>query len=211
MSSEKKHIQAHYGSEDDIWKRLCQKLDQGVAHKNHPWNKAVVSTVSEQWPFSEARTVILRNFEAHAFSLDFHSDWRAPKITQLRQNTALVWLFYDENEKEQLRIAARAEIHHNNDKALAAWRLLHPGSKKIYCSNYPPGSILKEGTPVVPQKIQSRRLSDDEVAFGFRNFCRVVTRAETIDWLKIANTGEQYRMKFQRNGSGRFTGVQVAP
>jgi hypothetical protein len=155
-------------------------LGYGVASSRHPCHLIIVATVgTDGWP--QARTVVLRHFDRETRRIGFHADLRSPKIAELRRDPRLSIVCYDPMSRVQLRIAARAVVHHDDELARAAWSRSQPMSRACYNTPIPPSSELPPGAdwtaPPVP---------DESDATAFRSFAVVECHYEAIEilWLR---------------------------
>ena len=58
--------------------------------------------------------VVLREFDSNNMILNFHTDFRSPKIADLMQNNNSLFVFYDQKLKVQLRIKTISSINNQN-------------------------------------------------------------------------------------------------
>ncbi|MEM9724740.1 MAG: pyridoxamine 5'-phosphate oxidase family protein [Pseudomonadota bacterium] len=74
-----------------------------------PYRTPVLATVDAAGR-PQARTVVLRGFDAGAGRLQIHSDSRAGKVTELAASGAAALLFWDPKRRVQARVTARATL-----------------------------------------------------------------------------------------------------
>ena len=62
----------------------------------------------------EGRIVVLRKSDRENNLLQFHTDLRSPKVDILKNNNKASLLFYDKEEKIQLRVKVECEVNNQN-------------------------------------------------------------------------------------------------
>ncbi|QNA46374.1 pyridoxamine 5'-phosphate oxidase family protein [Lacibacter sediminis] len=184
--------------EVSLWELLLESVKSFKA----PFHTGSVATVYEQRP--EVRTVVLRHADAEQKKLFFHTDTRSPKVRQLQINQQLSWLFYDKDIRMQLRLAAVAVIHTNDEVANEAWEQARLASRLTYTTSSASGTILTapelinlSQTDVEPELITTAR----------NNFCVVETTVQEMDWVLLHHTGNR-RALFNYN-TQQFQWIQV--
>ncbi len=175
---------------EDCWQRLERGASSYQDHFHHP----VFGTLNKGFP--EIRTVILRAVHRVDQLLIFYSDCRSPKIRQIEANDLVSWLFYDDEEKVQLRIKAKARLHHQNEKSRAAWVNLREGNKKIY-SVYPaPSTVIDRPTDGMSEQPPDQILLEK----GYQNFVLIATEMLEMDWLILKPEGNRRARFVKRRG-----------
>jgi hypothetical protein len=169
---------------DDIWSRLSM----GKRDRAHPFYlPAVAITGVDGSP--TVRTVVLREVDRAARLLSFQTDRRSPKVTAIRANPTVSWLFYDPPVRLQLRIKTAARIHTDDSIAAAAWAAVPTANQMNYLSENAPGTSI----PTVYRSPTQWR------AAGRENFAVVNCRVDEIDWLMIHPQGHR-RLRFTFSG-----------
>ena len=77
-----------------------------------------------------SRVIVLRKFDQKKMTLRFNTDYRSPKIIELKKNNKSNFVFYDAKIKIQLRISTLTKIHYNNEITLEAWEQTRLFSRK---------------------------------------------------------------------------------
>jgi pyridoxamine 5'-phosphate oxidase len=183
-------------------------LRLGVTDRHHPFHAPVVTNSTPLGP--AGRTVVLRSVDADSGSLAFHSDSRSPKMSQLKVDPRVQWLFYSVPDKIQIRLSALAEIHQNDDRARQAWERTALSSRRAYTSHLAPGTILTTPHNSFDEALQHRAPTEEESQLGRPNFTVIETRVETIDWLWLEARGNT-RALFERQARGDWTENWIAP
>lgn len=101
--------------EKDSWLRL---LNGSLKYKDALHNP-VVANVNQHGV--NIRTVVLRKVNTAKKQLTFHTDIRSGKWKDLQQENNISWLFYDAQERVQIRLSGTAKLHHDDEIADEAW------------------------------------------------------------------------------------------
>lgn len=126
-------------SPEKIWQTVLHELNLGWFDTSHPFRFVSLGTQSEQGP--EVRTVILREFEK-VLDLYVFTDFRSDKVCELRANPSATLHFYHPEKRVQIRIRAKAEIHHQDLVSDAFWGRLKGDSRLAYNSFLAPGTEI---------------------------------------------------------------------
>jgi len=59
--------------------------------------------------------VVLRKSDRESNLVQYHSDIRSDKIAKLKSNKKAAMLFYDKDEKIQVRLKVECTVNHDND------------------------------------------------------------------------------------------------
>ncbi|MEO5912509.1 MAG: pyridoxamine 5'-phosphate oxidase family protein [Pelobium sp.] len=178
----------------------CKKmLSEGAKSANHAFHFPVLGTLNEEE--AELRTVVLRKVIPNPLVLVFYTDERSPKIAQIKKNNKVSWLFYDAKSKIQIRIKAKAVLHHNDEISQGHWDKLRIESRKVYSSINAPSTVIHSGE-------ETENPIENE-ALIYQNFIVVYTEVSEIDWLKLDPNGNK-RARFLNEKSG-FMGEWLVP
>ena len=96
---------------DDVLNSSWRILHNGVRNFRHPFYRPILTTIDGNNP--EVRTVILRGFSEKDRTLICYCDARTPKVSQIRGNPNVSWLFYHPKKWLQLRLSGTASVHSN--------------------------------------------------------------------------------------------------
>jgi pyridoxamine 5'-phosphate oxidase len=161
-------------------------LARGVADRRHPFHTPTLATVAPDGA-PEARTLVLRGFEATSRTLRLHSDARSGKVAALAREARCALHVYDAAAKLQLRLAGTAEVE-DGTAAEAAWQASRETARMVYAIKPGPGTPVG-APPPAPR----------DAAAG-RGFFRVILmRFESLDWLELAHDGHR-RARFDWRG-----------
>lgn len=130
------------------------------------------------------RTVVLREMDAGARRLRFHTDRRSPKVLEIERDPRVALHVYDAGAKFQIRLEGRASVHRDDAIADAAWAASRPMSKVCYGSIPGPGEAIAAGDAYdLP--------AEEEVEGGRANFAAVVMTIERLETLYLAFGGHR--------------------
>jgi len=160
---------------DSIFVQLWIDLARGVVQTAHPFHTPALASQTETGP--DVRTVVLRHADLAARRLLCHTDYRSPKVDELREHPTVAWLFYHPGNKVQLRIRSRVEVHHEDELARARWERSSPRSRQCYHAPLAPGTGTQ--TPGLGEPL----------AAGFQNFAVIDCTVYSIDWLYLHSQG----------------------
>ena len=134
--------------------------------------------------------MILRRFWKKPARIAFHAHSGSPKISQIRENPNVSWLFYDDQEKFQIRINGIAQIHSDDETADEQWKKTAPFSRRCYMGEAPTQKS-KKPTHGMPEEIvdQDPTLKESEV--GRKNFVVVSSSIRSIDCVELDVTGHR--------------------
>ena len=174
---------------EDCWHRLIN----GANSSKHSFHNPSIATINGSFP--EIRTVVLRKVIPQEKTLIFHTDYRSPKINQIKKNNTICWLFYDAKSRIQIRLKTVATIHYQDDISLKRWNESRLESRKIYLVNPAPSTMVKSPTDGLSEHLNNKDLTEENLTPGYENFAVVKNRVIEIDWLFLNHDGHR-RAKF---------------
>jgi len=179
----------------DIWPDHAIELDACLAHAWSVLEQSVVNRRAAMHTPSVAtigldgsprsRTVVLRHVDRDEKVLRFHTDVRSGKFSELTLEPRLSFLFYDADEKFQIRVEAVATLHGSDRLADNAWAATQAMSRHAYVVEPASGSIITTGGGFLLTK--GRELSDR----GRPNFCVVQAAINRIETLWLGSDGHR--------------------
>ena len=104
---------------DAIFVQIWIDLAKGVAQAPHPFHTPALASQTTSGP--DVRTVVLRQADPEARKLLCHTDYRSPKVGELREQPRVAWLFYHPVNKVQLRVRGSVQLHREDELARARW------------------------------------------------------------------------------------------
>ncbi|MEL6108453.1 MAG: pyridoxamine 5'-phosphate oxidase family protein [Planctomycetota bacterium] len=168
---------------------VWQSLIAGASSKRHPWNEGFFSTVALDAvgnPHPRTRTVILRRADRQSLTIDFHTDFRSSKVSEV-ENQFVCWMFYSHATKMQLRLEGTARIV-DGFEADQAWSGTSIRSRSAYLSTESPGKIVEDA---LPPDTSDRVASQSESERGRSHFRIVRTLVNRVDWLYLKREGHR--------------------
>ena len=103
----------YYEDFSEIKKKIWLMLDDAVTNRSSPF-RIPVFVCGDQSDF-DGRIVVLRKSDQSNNILQFHSDIRSDKIPKLKKNKNAALIFYDKEEKIQLRVKVNCIVNHDNE------------------------------------------------------------------------------------------------
>ena len=186
----------------EILNNIKQLLSIGAQDRKHAFHTPIFSNNSDNNSIN-SRVVVLRKFNEENFTLSFNTDYRSPKIIDLKKNNLSNFVFYDSKIKVQLRIKTITTVHHNNDVTKEAWEQTRLFSRKCYLTQKAPSSIT-----AIPEDGISKHLKGidpllTESEQGYKNFTVIKNLIQEIDWLYLASSGHR-RLKISLKNKTKF-------
>ena len=111
---------AYYEDFKEIKKKIWSMLDDAVTNRSSQF-RIPVFICGDQKDF-DGRIVVLRKSDQSNNLVQFHSDIRSDKIAKLKSNKNASLLFYDKEEKIQLRVKVDCEINNQNLITEESWK-----------------------------------------------------------------------------------------
>jgi hypothetical protein len=150
----------------------------------------------------EARSVVLRNFDKERNIIRFHTDYRSPKLNDIKNNPNTVCLVYSYKLKTQLRIKTLSSIHYEDSIWNTSWDSTGLSSRKCYLTKYDPSSNIDQKDDGLPLELKGKTPSLEQSEGGKKNFCVVDNKIMEIDYLYLKSSGhERMRLDFNNNKS----------
>jgi hypothetical protein len=116
-------------------------LKQGVRDAASPWRFMALGTVRADGG-ATVRTVVLRDFQAEARTVDIYTDARSAKCAELRAQKLAALHGWDSERRVQLRLCGPATVEVDGPAAEAAWARLGGHGRGTYDVLPGPGTRL---------------------------------------------------------------------
>ena len=126
---------AYYENLEEIQNKYWSMLDDAVTNRSSPFRIPVFMCAHQDE--IDGRIVVLRKSDRSNNLLQFHTDLRSPKVDILKANNKASLLFYDKEEKIQLRIKVECEINNQNSTTEESWKKTQHISCLLYTSPSP--------------------------------------------------------------------------
>ena len=123
-------------------------LDESVQSSSGPMRFPVLATTSNNTV--DARVLVLRRVDKVGRTLEFHTDKRSAKISQIESDADMIWVFYDPVNKLQLRARGTGAICTNQTLIESRWRALNLHTQRAYAQELAPGKrvdAIHDGAP----------------------------------------------------------------
>lgn len=175
----------------ELFTQCWGKLLYGSFIADNPFHTGVVGT--QNGNEVSLRTVVLRSTDPDEKQLVFYTDFRSAKMTELKSNSNISWLFYDPVEKVQVKISGEAIVHHQDEVSLQHWENVHARGRTAYMSVPGPSTGISEPVDGLEYLNDSDAINEN----GYTNFTVVITQANFIEWLRLKSSGHrraQYRL-----------------
>lgn len=173
---------------DDTLAEAFRLLARGVADRRHAFHTPALASLAPDGA-PEARTVVLRGFDAPGRCCRLHTDARSGKIAGIARDGRAGLLFYDAGAKIQIRLAGRVTMHADDAVADAAWQATRDFSRLIYAIQPAPGTPVP-APPPAPVEDTGARVNFRVLRLGF----------DTLEWLWLAADGHR-RARFHWTGA----------
>lgn len=194
-------------SHGEILKRIWKNLDLGTLQRRHPFHLPVFGSICDQEP--SLRIVVLRRFWRRPPMLAFHAHIGSPKIEQLKSNPNVYWLFFHPEDRFQVRIKGKAELHTDDELADEQWLTTELFSRRCYVGTAPTQES-KKPTSGLPDDLIDREPTHEESEEGRANFVVVTSTIEEIDCLEMNVKGHR-RSLFKWNDAGELETKWLTP
>jgi 3-hydroxyisobutyrate dehydrogenase len=175
---------------NEIFEDIKRNLTRGVKDRKHAFHTPVFCNVDNENSI-ESRVVVLRQFDSPNMVLNFHTDFRSPKILGLQQNNNSLLVFYDHKLKIQLRIKTTSTINNQNKVTQEMWEQTKLFSRKCYLTEKAPSSSTNLPEDGIDQSLGGREPTLEESERGYKNFTVVQNQIQQIDWLYLAASGHR--------------------
>tara|TARA_B100000427_G_scaffold37300_1_gene26978 strand:- start:368 stop:967 length:600 start_codon:yes stop_codon:yes gene_type:complete len=185
---------AYYEDFKEIKKKIWLMLDDAVTNRSSQF-RIPVFICGDQKDF-DGRIVVLRKSDQSNNLLQFHSDIRSDKITKLKNNKNASMLFYDKEEKIQLRLKVECTVNHNNEITKESWTKTGHISRKCYLVDNGPGIESPIPTSGLKPELDNFEFTMEQSEKGYKNFTVIQCKIKSMEWLYLAAKGHR-RARFE--------------
>ncbi len=193
-----------YETLDQVRSDVDARLLAAASQRKSPMHTPVVATAD-----ADARVMVLRHYDPQNATLRFHTDARAPKAAAIGAGSPVGVLFYDRDEKVQIRCQGEGRVEREGAIADAAWAASDNFARRCYLGEGP-GAVSATPTSGLPARFEGVEPNEAEVIPARQHFAVLLVALHSIDWFYLAHTGH-IRAQFQgaelSGGGGRW----VAP
>ena len=184
---------AYYENFDEIKKKIWLMLNDAVTNRASQF-RIPTFICGDQSDF-DGRIVVLRKSNQKDNIVQFHSDIRSDKIEKLKRNPKAAMLFYDKEEKIQVRLKVECLVNHNNEITKESWSKTQHISRKCYLVDNGPGSESKIPTSGLKPELDNFEFTMEQSEEGYKNFTVIQCKIKSVEWLYLAAKGHR-RAKF---------------
>jgi len=143
----------------------------------------------------DGRIVVLRKSDQSSNLIQYHSDIRSNKIAKLKNNKNASMLFYDKDEKIQVRLKVECTVNHDNEITKESWLKTGHMSRKCYLVDNGPGTESPSPTSGLKPELDNFEFTMEQSEAGYKNFTVIQCRIKSMEWLYLAAKGHR-RAKF---------------
>ena len=180
---------AYYENLKEIKKKIWSMLDDAVTNRNSQF-RIPVFICGDQKDF-DGRIVVLRKSDQSNNLVQFHSDIRSDKIPKLKNNRNASMLFYDKEEKIQIRLKVECIINHDNNITKESWKNTGHISRKCYLVDNGPGTKSLNPTSGLKPELDNFEFTMEQSEEGYKNFTVIQCKIKSMEWLYLAAKGHR--------------------
>ena len=191
---------AYYEDLVEIQNKYWSMLDDAVTNRGSPFRIPVFMCAQQDQ--IDGRIVVLRKSDRENSLLQFHTDFRSPKVDILKKNNKASLLFYDKEEKIQLRVKIECEVNNQNSTTKESWKKTQHISRRCYLTDNPPGTNSDNPTSGMISKLEDFDYTMEQSEEGYKNFTVIKCNIKSIEWLYLAAKGHR-RAKFDLENNSK--------
>ena len=180
---------SYYEDFSEIKKKVWSLLDDAVKDRSSPFRIPVFACGNQN--DIDGRIVVLRKSDQTNNLVQFHSDIRSDKIEKLKKNSKAAMLFYDKEEKIQVRLKVECVINHSNEITKESWTKTGHISRKCYLVENGPGTESPSPTSGLNPELDNFEFTMEQSEEGYKNFTVIQCNIESIEWLYLAAKGHR--------------------
>ena len=184
---------AYYENFNEIKKKIWLMLEDAVTNRTSQFR--VPTFIRGDQTNFDGRIVVLRKSDQKKNIVQFHSDIRSDKIKKLEKNLNASMLFYDKEEKIQVRLKVECIVNHNNEITKESWSKTQHISRKCYLVDNGPGTESDSPTSGLKPELDNFEYTMEQSEEGYKNFTVIQCKIRSIEWLYLAAKGHR-RAKF---------------
>ena len=184
---------AYYEDFKEIKKKIWSMLDDAVTNRSSQF-RIPVFICGDQKDI-DGRILVLRKSHKSNNLVQLHSDIRSDKILKLKNNKNASILFYDKEEKIQVRLKVECIVNHDNEVTKESWLKTGHTSRKCYLVDNGPGTESCIPTSGLKPELDNFEFTMEQSEIGYKNFTVIQCKVKNIEWLYLAAKGHR-RAKF---------------
>ena len=172
---------AYYEDFEEIKNKIWSMLDNAIKDRGSQF-RIPVFICGSQDDF-DGRIVVLRKSDQENNLIQYHSDIRSDKIAKLKANKNAAMLFYDKDEKIQVRLKVECTVNHENDITKQSWLKTGHMSRKCYLVDNGPGTESEIPTSGLKPELDNFEFTMEQSEVGYKNFTVIQCKIKSIEWL----------------------------
>ena len=184
---------AYYENFTEIKTKIWSMLDSAIKDRSSQF-RIPVFICGSQDDF-DGRIVVLRKSDQSNNLIQYHSDIRSNKIAKLKNNKNASMLFYDKDEKIQVRLKVKCTVNHDNEITKESWLKTGHMSRKCYLVDNGPGTESPYPTSGLKPELDNFEFTMEQSEAGYKNFTVIQCKIQNMEWLYLAAKGHR-RAKF---------------
>ena len=184
---------SYYEDFNGIKAKIWSMLDNAIKDRSSQF-RIPVFICGSQDDF-DGRIVVLRKSDQSNNLIQYHSDIRSNKIAKLRNNKNASMLFYDKDEKIQVRLKVECTVNHDNEITKESWLKTGHMSRKCYLVDNGPGTESPSPTSGLKPELDNFEFTMEQSEAGYKNFTVIQCKIQNMEWLYLAAKGHR-RAKF---------------
>ena len=188
-----------YDDLDKVRADIADRFCIAASSRKSPMHSPVVVTHD-----ADARIMILREFDCDNWTLRFHTDARSPKTAVIGDGAPMAVLFYDPEEKVQIRVRGTGRIETRSALADVAWNESSNFARRCYLGA-PPGETRAEPSSGLPHWAEGIQPTDEQLVPAREHFAVLLVKVEEADWYWLSNEGHRRAL------IGRDTASWITP
>ena len=180
---------AYYENLIEIKKKIWSLFNDAVSYRSSSF-RLPVFICGDQSDF-DGRIVVLRKSDQENNLIQYHSDIRSDKIAKLKANKNAAMLFYDKEEKIQVRLKVECTVNHENDITKQSWLKTGHMSRKCYLVDHGPGTESNNPTSGLKPELDNFEFTMEQSEVGYKNFTVIQCKIKSMEWLYLAAKGHR--------------------
>jgi 3-hydroxyisobutyrate dehydrogenase len=184
---------AYYDNFEEIQNKYWSMLNDAVTNRVSQFRIPVFICAHQDEV--DGRIVVLRKSDRANNLLQFHTDFRSQNFDILKKNKNASLVFYDKEEKIQLRVKVECEVNNQNSITEESWKKTQHISRRCYLTDSPPGTTSENPTSGMISKLEDFDYSMEQSEDGYKNFTVIKCKIKSVEWLYLAAKGHR-RAKF---------------
>ena len=183
----------YYEDFTEIKSKIWSMFNTAIKDRGSPF-RVPVFICGNQYDL-DGRIIVLRKSDQLNNLLQYHSDIRSNKIAKLKSNKNASMLFYDKEEKIQVRLKVKCTINHDNQITKESWLKTGHMSRKCYLVDNGPGTETPSPTSGLKPELDNFEFTMEQSEVGYKNFTVIQCKIKSMEWLYLAAKGHR-RAKF---------------